>query len=200
MESLIKYAEKAFQIPEISIFAMLFFLFAIKITKKYFDSKAEEVSSKKRFIVEELKSIDKSNAYLVEQIFSERYGYIMNYKEIMYFLRTSRPSLNMHLYQSAAPYFIFNKTGSHLQLHSKRTFSSLKIRGRLFLVGYYFFATLGLSLLQIVPELKVTSTTSFLTSLFFVIGFLFFAAMCTSAQLKTEKARELLISIKYDNS
>jgi len=200
MESLIKYAEKAFQIPEISIFAMLFFLFAIKIAKKYFDSKVEEVSSKKRFIVEELKSIDKSNAYLVEQIFSERYGYLMNYKEIMYFLRTSRPSFNMHLYQSAAPYFIFNKTGSQLKLHSKRTYSSLRNKGRLFIVGYYVFAMLGLSILQIVPELKVASTTSFLTSLFFVIGLLFFAAMCASAQLKTEKARELLISIECDNS
>ncbi|AEY01507.1 hypothetical protein GU3_08755 [Oceanimonas sp. GK1] len=200
MESLIKYAENVFQIPQVSIFSMLLFLFSIKVAKKYFDSKIEEVSSKKRFVVEELKTLDKSNAYLVEQVFSERYGYLMNYKEIVYFLRTSRPSLNIHLYQSAAPYFVFNKTDSQLKLHSKNTVRALRLKGFFFMIGYYAFSMLGLSLLNIIHELKSGNDSSFLTSLFLIVSLLFFSAMCATAQIKTEQARKLLISIEFDKS
>jgi len=129
MESLIKYAEKAFEIPSVVIMTMLAFLFVLKVSKRYFDSKLEDRSSRIRYTIEELKNTDQSNAYLMEQIFSERYKLVINYKEIMYFLRSSRPSLNMQLYQSCSSYFLFSSNGYKLQLSPSRSKFWLRTKG-----------------------------------------------------------------------
>ena len=64
MEGLIKYAEKAFEIPSIAVMAMLAFLAVLKMAKRYFDSKVEERSSKIRIVVDEMKTLDMNKAYL----------------------------------------------------------------------------------------------------------------------------------------
>ena len=156
MEGLIKYAEKAFEIPSIAVMAMLAFLAVLKMAKRYFNSKVEERSSKIRYVVDEMKTLDMNKAYLVEQIFSERYKVLLNYKEILYFLRTSRPSLNLYLYQSSSEYFTFNNTGYKLSLHSNRTADSLRRKGIFLGFGYYVFAVLALSFAQAMPGIDLS--------------------------------------------
>ncbi|WP_415881788.1 hypothetical protein [Neptuniibacter sp. QD34_54] len=200
MEGLIKYAEKAFEIPSIAIMAMLAFLAVLKMAKRYFDSKVEERSSRVRFIVEEMKNLDMSNAYLVEQVFSERYKVLLNYKEILYFLRTSRPSLNLYLYQSTSVYFLFNNTGFKLSLDSKRTPDYLRRKGLLLGFGYYVFSVPAMIFAQAMPELYIKNISGFVLFYFVIIFLSFLAVMCVHAQLKTENARKLISSIEHDNS
>jgi len=200
MDGIIKQAVKAFEIPEIATLAMLMFVVALKLAKKYFDSRIEERTSRIRYVVEELKTLNMANAYLVEQVFSERYKILLNFKEIKYFLRTSRPSLNLYLFQKSANYFCFNNTGSRLFLHSNTTPKILRIKGFIFGIGYYLFAILAMSFLQALPDLHISNLKGFISFYFVGVALLFVTFMCVHAQMKTEYARRLIISIQCDNS
>lgn len=200
MEDLLKYAEKALNIPPMATMAILTFLFAIRKAKKFFDSKIEERSSKIRYVIEELKNMDKNKVYPVEQIFAERYKILMNYKEIMYFLNTSMPSLNINLYQSAPNYFTFTVVESTLTLTCTRSQRNLKYLGTIYGTGYYFFAYIAFYLVSDLPKLYISSLKIFATFYYVVVAALFFAAICVNAQIATENAIKLKTNIENESS
>ncbi len=198
LKDLLKYAEQVLGISPIATMAILTFLFAIRKAKKFFDSKIEERSSKIRYVIDELKNIDRNNVYQVEQIFAERYKILMNYKEIMYFLNTSTPSLNINLYQSAPNYFTFTMVESTLTLTSKRSQRNLEYLGYIYGAGYYLFAYLAFYLVGNLPKLYISSLKSFATLYYVVVTALFFAAICVNAQIATGTAIKLKTNIESE--
>ncbi len=55
-----------------------------------------------------------NDAYILEQLFQDRYGVLLDYKEIKYFLKQENPSWLINQYISARVWLKFNESFHHL--------------------------------------------------------------------------------------
>ena len=195
MESLIEYVVNTLEMPRFTGLVLLLFIFSIKISKRYFDQTIKEKDSKIRQFIDELKIIDITNTFLVEQVFIERYQLILNYDQIMYFLKSERPSWNLFLYINSKSYFTFKNSESKIVLHPIKTDKYLRIKGVFLAFGYYVFALSGASLIMLVTRLYIDNLSVFVSLYFMIISLFLFAFICVHSQVKTDNARQLIVSI-----
>lgn len=105
--SIFELLGNAFFIPKAFVFASICAFIVLRWATEHIQRK--ELSQRKRiesFNKALINKKVKTNAYVIEQLFLDRYGFLLSYKEIKYFLRQEKPSYLISKYLSAKNFFL----------------------------------------------------------------------------------------------
>lgn len=115
MNEIFRVIGNAHFLPKVVSFLLISFVVLWKWSKDHLERK--ELSKRKR--IENLTQAltdekVQNNAFVIEQLFQDRYGQLLEYKAIKYFLCQESPSIMINQYLSARHFLKFNETYTHL--------------------------------------------------------------------------------------
>ncbi len=143
-----------------------------------------------------LAEIEKNNQpryhLVVEQVFQNRFGMLLNYPEIKFLTKTLTPSANIIDYKLGRKYLSFNDDYTNLGFKTGYGFKVLKLVKWLYLAFYFIFAMGAFYLLWSMPELPDKVHSGFAMYILTLTSLLFLAYLCIDESIRPQAAIDLM--------
>lgn len=193
MEALIRFGYDVFGMDKISAISVILFITVFKIIKTRIDRYKEQ---NKGLISEMIAEIEKNNQpryhLVVEQVFQNRFGILLNYLEIKFLTKTPTPSANIIDYKLGRKYLRFND--DHTDIGFKKGYGSkkLKLVKWLYITFYFVFAMGAFYLVWLIPNLPRTVHSGVAMYLLTVASLFFLAYLCIDESIRPQAAIDLM--------
>ena len=198
MESLLRFGYDILGMDKIAALVILSFIWIAKVAKNRSDSLRDSKYKKVGEMIAELeKNNQKEHSFIVEQVFQNRFGILVDYPIIKFFLLSNTPSKDLYNYVQGRNYIEFTNNYKKLKLKGKLTSKKLKLRSFIYLISYLLSAFLGLYLIAAMPYVDFKKLTNLAVYILFITTCLIWAYLSVEEGSKPSAARDL--AQKYNN-
>ncbi|MCL9782093.1 hypothetical protein M9194_11710 [Vibrio sp. S4M6] len=157
MEAIIKLISQAYDLNVTYVVISLVFIFLYKKLKLRQDrAKKDKISRISTMISEIERNSPLKYHFVVEQLFLQRFGVLIDYPAIKYFMKSERPSANFVNYVLGKKYVQFDKNYSSISY--KEGYKRKRI-GRLIKLDFFFygvFSFVGLLIIFSFPNVTIS--------------------------------------------
>ncbi|GIU07305.1 MULTISPECIES: hypothetical protein [unclassified Shewanella] len=198
MEALIRFGYGELGTPKMGALVVLLFIFLFKVIKSRIDRGREEKTTR---ISEMISEIEKNSSpkyhFTVEQIFQNRFGVLIDYPVINFFLKSKTPTSDILSYIKGRRYIEFCDDYKKIRYKEKITTNKLIFKKWLLLAGYFASSFIAVGLIIITPQLPIDNTYSFPVYLIFILSAFIWAYLSLDEGIKPESA--ILLHKKYND-
>lgn len=198
MESLIRFGYDIVGTPKAGALVVLLFVYLVKVIRGRIDRGREERSVR---ISEMLAEIEKNKTpryhFTVEQVFQNRFGFLIDYPVINFFLKSKTPTADILAYLQARRYIEFCNNYESLEFKKYVSQKTLRTKKFILLAAYFFSSSIGLILIVLMPLVPFDSSPSFALYLVFIVASLMWGYLSVDEAGKPDKAISLVE--KYGN-
>lgn len=192
MESLIQFGYDIFGIDKVSALVMILFVTVFKIVKTRIDRYKNERHSRISIFIEEIKNNTTTYHLVIEKIFQNRFGTIIDYPVIKLLTKTKSPSKNIQDYLFGKSYLKYNEKKQQLDYKNKFGLKQLKIYKIVYMFVYYITAMSGLLMIVQMPAYPVNGHIGFGVYLFAILSLLVLAYMSVEEYVKITSSIDLI--------
>ncbi|ENM4035466.1 hypothetical protein AB7P64_003227 [Vibrio parahaemolyticus] len=193
MEALIRFGYDVFGMDKVSAISVLLFIMVFKIIKTRIDRYKEQ---NKGLISEMIAEIEKNNKpryhLVVEQVFQNRFGMLLNYPEIKFLTKTLTPSANIVDYKLGRKYLSFNDDYTDIEFKRGYGFKVLKLVKWIYIGCYFLFAMGAFYFVWLMPDLPYTAHSGVAMYFLTVASLLFLAYLCIDESIRPQAAIDLM--------
>ncbi|MDD1828923.1 hypothetical protein LRP52_42900 [Photobacterium sp. ZSDE20] len=193
MEALVRFGYDVFGMDKVYAISVLLFIMVFKIIKTRIDRYKEQNKGLISEMIAEIEKNTKPRYHLVvEQVFQNRFGMLLNYPEIKFLTKTLTPSANIIDYKLGRKYLSFNDDYTSLGFKAGYGFKVLKLVKWLYLAFYFIFAMGAFYLLWSMPELPDKVHSGFAMYILTLTSLLFLAYLCIDESIRPQAAIDLM--------
>ncbi|EGQ8132873.1 hypothetical protein C4C99_RS23510 [Vibrio parahaemolyticus] len=193
MEALIRFGYDVFGMDKVSAISIILFITVFKIIKTRIDRYKEQ---NKGLISEMIAEIEKNNQpryhLVVEQVFQNRFGILLNYPEIKFLTKTPTPSANIVDYKIGKRYLNFNEDYTDIGFKKGYGVNKLKLVKWVYISFYFIFAMAAFYLVWLMPSLPLNVHSGVAMYFLTVVSLLFLAYLCIDESIRPQAAIDLM--------
>lgn len=198
MEALLIFGYDQLGVEKIAALVILVFIWIVKVVKNRSDGSREAKYARVGEMIAELEKEDqKDHAFIVEQVFQNRFGILVDYPIIKYFLRSNTPSKDLYKYIQGGKYIEFSENYRQLYLKGRLSPLKLRVRSWIHFISYVAAAFLGLSLVAAVPHAEFEKLANLVVFVLFIVTCIMWAFLSLEEGSKPSAAIHL--AEKYRN-
>ncbi|AXX59715.1 hypothetical protein [Vibrio vulnificus] len=198
MEAFIRFSYEVFGTPKVVAVVVILFITTFKIIKSRIDKSREEKTGR---ISEMIAEIEKNHQpryhFVVEQVFQNRFGFLIDYPVIKVFMSSDTPTSDLLKYIQGYRYLDFNDDYTKIGYKGSLNKTKLNARKYLFLFGYFVCSFFGIGSIAVLPEIGFEHSAGFVVYLFFIFSMLFLAYLFLDDSTRQQSAIGLIE--KYQN-
>jgi len=199
MEALIRFGYGELGTPKVGALIVLLFVFLFKVIKSRIDRSREEKTSR---ISEMIAEIEKNSSpkyhFTVEQIFQNRFGVLIDYPVIKFFLKSKTPTSDILSYIQGRRYIEFCDDYKEIRYKQRITTNRLVLKKWLLFLAYFVSFFIAIGLIVIIPQVPFDSTSSFSMYLIFILSAFMWGYLSIDEANKPESA--MLLYKKYNRA
>ncbi|OBT03708.1 hypothetical protein A9267_19090 [Shewanella sp. UCD-FRSSP16_17] len=199
MEALIRFGYGELGTPKMGALIVLLFVFLFKVIKSRIDRSREEKTTR---ISEMIAEIEKNGSpkyhFTVEQIFQNRFGVLIDYPVINFFLKSKTPTSDILSYIQGRRYIEFCDDYKEIRYKNKITTRRLTVKKWSLYCAYFVSFFIAIGLIVIIPQVPFDDTSSFPVYLIFVLSAFLWGYLSLDEAIKPESAA--LLYKKYNKS
>jgi hypothetical protein len=175
MEGLIRFGYDVLGTPKLGALIVLLFIFLFKVIKSRIDRSREEKTAR----ISEMIAMIENNSFpryhfTVEQIFQNRFGFLVDYPVISFFMKSKTPTSDILSYIQGQRYLEFCEDYKSINYKKGVTTFRLKIKKLSLLLTYFVSFFIAVGLIVIIPHIPFDNSSSFAMYLIFMLS----AFMC----------------------
>ncbi|EGQ7821215.1 hypothetical protein NI385_17925 [Vibrio parahaemolyticus] len=193
MEALIRFGYDVFGMDKTAAVVIVLFITVFKIIKTRIDRHKEDKKGKISELLAEVEKNSKPRYHLViEQVFQNRFGVLIDYPVIKFLTKTKTPSSNVIDYILGRKYLKFNDDYTEISYINKYGSKWLKLVKFIYLTAYYVVGSAGFLMIWQMPERPLSGHVGVSMYLFTIASLLFIAYMCIEESVKPQAAIDLM--------
>jgi hypothetical protein len=198
MEALLRFGYGELGVEKIAAIVILFFIWMVKVVKNRADEHKESKYSRVAELIGELEKKDQFNKELIlEQVFQNRFGILVDYPVIKFFLFSRTPSSDLYKYVQGRKYLEFSDDYRKLKLKGSLSSLKLQLRAGVYFISYVLSAFISLALIAMIPQISFDKLSNLVVFVLFIIATLLWVFLSLEEGSRPRAAIDL--AKKYNN-
>jgi hypothetical protein len=197
MEALIRFGYGELGTPKIAALILLLFVFLFKVIKARTDRSREEKTTRISEMISEIeKNGNPKYHFTVEQIFQNRFGVLIDYPAINFFLKSKTPTSDILSYIQGRRYIDFYDNTQEISYKNGVSRRKLVFKKWSLLLTYFISFFIAIGLVVIIPQIPFDNTPSFAIYLICILSAFLVGYLSLDEGIKPESA--ILLHEKYN--
>ncbi|ENJ1727410.1 hypothetical protein [Vibrio parahaemolyticus] len=193
MEALIRFSHDLWGTPKFAAVVVLIFITLFKIARGRIDKHHQEKTSRISEMIAEIEKNSKPRYhFVIEQVFQNRFGILIDYPVIKAFMSSSTPTSDILKYIQGARYIEFSKQYDSKGYKGSLNKAKLNLRKLGYLLGYFVTSFIACAMVVVLPIVELSNNSDLAVYLFFMFSMFLLAYLFLDDSTRQKCAIDLV--------